>query len=252
MTEVLTGKHAVVTGAGSGMGREIAKLFAAEGATVAALDVVEAGVSQTVNEIRSAGGHATAFVADISDSASVSNVVESIVSEFGTVDVLINNAGIFDENAALLETSEALWDRVLTVDVKGMFLLTKALMPTLQKQDHASIVNTASIAGVVAHAGGIAYTVAKHGVIGFTQSVAADFGPSIRANAVLPGLVRTPMTEDPNDEAGRYDAVRTTPAGRAAEPVEVAQAVLFLASDQASFIYGAQLAVDGGWTVSRG
>jgi 3-oxoacyl-[acyl-carrier protein] reductase len=251
MSERLQGKTAVVTGAGSGMGRAIAERFAAEGAVVAALDVNEAAVAGTVGAITSAGGQAASFAVDISSAASVSAAAEAVLTRFGSVDVLVNNAGVLDGNAPVLDTDEALWDRTVDIDLKGMFLVTKAFLPSLRTSGKGAVVNTSSIAGLVAKTGGIAYTSAKHGVIGFTKQVAADYGPEVRCNAVLPGAVETAMTKkmfDEGDEAYQR-ALTSVPAGRFAQPSEIANAVLFLASDEASFVYGAQLAVDGGWTI---
>ncbi|MDS2171851.1 SDR family oxidoreductase [Nesterenkonia sp. CL21] len=254
MSDRLKGKTAVVTGAGSGMGRVIAQLFASEGAQIAVLDVSEDSMRETVSLIEADGGVARAYQADISNAASVEHVRQQIVADFGQVTTLINNAGIFDNNSSLTETDEAVWDRVIAVDLKGIFLMCKAFMPHLQDAHNATIVNTASIAGLVANGGGIAYTAAKHGVIGVTKSIAADYGPAVRVNAVCPGLVRTPQTEyiwaDGFGAESKVAFLATTPAKRHAECEEIARAVLFLASADSSFVYGHSLLVDGGWTVS--
>lgn len=252
MNNRLKGKVAVITGAGSGMGREIATLFAAEGASVAVLDVNANGATETVKLITDAGGTAKEFVADISDVNSVEKTVKAITQEFGKVTTLVNNAGVFDNHSALLDTSEALWDRIIAVNLKGIFLLSKALFPLMQATGNAAVVNIASVAGVVGRAGGFAYTASKHGVIGMTKSMAADYGPVVRCNAVLPGAVLTSMTqqmfEDNESNIETLKAIKNAPAGRYATPDEIAKAALFLASDDSSFVYGAQLAVDGGWT----
>ncbi|MEZ2392236.1 SDR family NAD(P)-dependent oxidoreductase [bacterium RCC_150] len=181
-------------------------------------------------------------------------VRQAIIADFRQVTTLVNNAGIFDNNSVLLETDEELWDRIIAVDLKGVYLMCKAFMPHLQEVESAAIVNMSSIAGIVAHGGGFSYTAAKHGVIGITKSIAADYGPSVRANAICPGLVRTPLTEyiweDGKGAEDKSAAFLATPAGRYASPEELANAVLFLASDESSFIYGHQLVVDGGWTVA--
>ncbi|MEW1808684.1 SDR family NAD(P)-dependent oxidoreductase [Pseudarthrobacter sp. NPDC080039] len=253
MAKRMSGKTAIITGAGSGMGRAIAKRFAQEGARVAAFDIAEEGVRETVSEILASGGEAKSYRGDVSDSESVGNLVESAMADFGQLTTLVNSAGIFDLNAKLLETDEALWDRIMAVDLKGMYLITRAALPYLRASGNAAIVNIASVAGLVAHSGGLAYTAAKHGVIGLTKSIAADYGPEVRCNAVLPGLVRTQMTdyllEGGNEAEAMQKRSAQLPVGRSAAPEELANAVLFLASDEASFVYGAQLVVDGGRTI---
>lgn len=245
----LPARNAVVTGAGSGIGRAVAVRFAQEGARVAVLDRDLDGAKQTVAEIRAAGGTASAFAIDISDAASVSTAVAAVLTSFEQIDVLVNNAGI-DSDAGLLDTSESLWDRILDVDLKGMFLVTKALMPALIASGHGAVVNTSSVSGLVA-GGGLAYTAAKHGVIGFTRALSAEFGQHVRSNVVLPGAIETPMSaslfEAENADALEY--LRSAPAARHGQATEVANVVLFLASDEASFVHGASYVVDGGWTV---
>ncbi|MED5546910.1 MAG: SDR family NAD(P)-dependent oxidoreductase [Pseudomonadota bacterium] len=246
-------KVAVVTGAGAGMGRAIAQRLAAEGAKLAAIDRDKAALDETVAAIVAAGGTAGAFPLDITDAPGVERAAQEIGQAFGTVTTLINNAGVFDRYSPLEETDEALWDMVIDVDLKGMFLVTRAFLPALRASGKGAIVNMSSAAGIVGRAGGLAYTTAKHGVIGMTRSITADYGPEVRCNAVLPGAVMTGMTRGGSDEGDPYAttraAVANSPSGRIAEPEELANAVLFLASDEASFVYGAPLSVDGGWTV---
>ena len=254
MSGRMQGKVAVVTGAGSGIGRAIAALLASEGAAVAVLDIGATGAAETVAMITSRGGNAKAYGVNIASPESVEQARAAVVADFGQVTTLVNNAGIFDGNSMLLETDEELWDRVLGVDLKGVYLMCRAFVPHLIESGSGTVVNTASIAGLVGRAGGFAYTAAKHGVIGITRSIAADYGPAIRANAVCPGLVRTPMTDyiwEGGQGAEAMDAAfSSTPAGRYAQPEELAEAVLFLASDQSSFVYGHNLVVDGGWTLT--
>ena len=248
----LEGKNAVVTGGGSGMGRAIAQRFAQEGARVAVLDLNLETAEATAQLIRDAGGQAIAVVCDVSDSASVAAASESVITELPAIDVLVNNAGMLDGYAQLLDTSEELWDRIIGVDLKSMFLVSRAFLPTMIAGGGGSVVNTASIAGFVAGGGGIAYTSAKHGVIGFTKQLAADYGKQgIRANAVCPGAVETGMTKAilESGDAAVMDSIRSVPAGRHAQPEEVANLALFLASDESSFVYGASYVIDGGWTV---
>jgi 3-oxoacyl-[acyl-carrier protein] reductase len=251
MTGRLAGRTAVITGVGSGMGRSIAERFAAEGAHVIGLEVNETALNETVSSIQSSGGSASGHTVDISSSESVDAAVTALLDANPSVDILVNNAGILDGYATLADTDEKLWDRIIGIDLKGMFLMTRALMPTLQQSEHGAVVNTASIASMVAQGGGIAYTSAKHGVIGFTKAVAYDAGPKVRVNAVLPGAIETGMTKDifANGDPALLSVVSGVPAGRYAQPEEVANAVLFLASDEASFMYGSQVVVDGGWTI---
>jgi 3-oxoacyl-[acyl-carrier protein] reductase len=248
----LAGKTALITGAGSGMGRAMARRFAAEGAEVAATDIDEGSASATAAEIRDAGGEASAFAIDVADSGSVATAVEAALGELGRIDVLCSNAGILDDYATVLETSEDQWDRVLSINLKGMYLTSRALLPQMIESGGGVIVNTASIAGLVAGGGGAAYTAAKHGVIGLTRQLAFDFGPKgVRANAICPGAVETGMTHDLFEagEAEVMDSVNSVPAGRYAQPEEIASLALFLASDESDFVHGAAYVIDGGWTV---
>ncbi|MFA9428474.1 SDR family NAD(P)-dependent oxidoreductase [Natronorubrum sp. A-ect3] len=242
----------VVTGGASGMGRSMALEFADNGASVVAVDVDEDGLDDLTSEILDNGGEAIGIIGDVSDPDSVEAVVERATETYGTIDVLCNNAGILDDYAPTGETSEDLWDRVMDINLKGVFLFTKATLPALlEGEDEGVVINTASIAGKVAGGGGAAYTSSKHGVIGFTKQLSHDYGPEIRANAVCPGFIETGMTEALIDETP--DEVREivdgTPAQRYARPEEVAQVVTFLASDKASFMHGAAVDVDGGWLV---
>jgi 3-oxoacyl-[acyl-carrier protein] reductase len=250
MTDRMQGKTAVITGAGSGMGRAAALLLAREGAQVVAADIAHSAAEATAEEIRETGGEARAHSVDISSSDSVDALVRSVEEAFGTITTLVNCAGIFDGNAQMHETDEALWDRIMAVDLKGIYLMSRAFLPLLQASGNASIVNLSSVAGIVAGGGGFPYTVAKHGVLGITKAIASDYGPVVRCNAVLPGSVLTNMTKDLFGGDGDFgDAFEATPAGRFAQPGELANAILFLASDESSFMYGSQVVVDGGWTV---
>ncbi|MDX2378003.1 glucose 1-dehydrogenase [Microbacterium sp. LRZ72] len=252
MNGKLQGKFAVVTGAGSGMGRAISARFAVEGATVAALDVNSEAAQETADIIESHGGQAISVRVDVSDAASVTRAAQLVTSRFERVDILANNAGVLDSYAPLLETSEELWDHVLNVDLKSLFLVTKALLPTMIDRGGGVVVNTSSIAGFVAGGGGIAYTSAKHGVIGFTKQLTADYGrKGIRANAICPGAVETEMTQSlfESGDAAVMESVRAVPAGRYAQPEEIANLALFLANDESAFVHGAAYLIDGGWTV---
>ncbi|SDY86899.1 SDR family NAD(P)-dependent oxidoreductase [Herbiconiux ginsengi] len=252
MTGKLEGRKAVITGAGSGMGRAIAVRFAAEGAAVAALDLDRAAAEATASTIAQAGGSAHAVQVDVSNGASVGAAIAQSVSALGGIDVLANIAGILDGYAPILDTSEELWDRILGVDLKGVFLVTKAALPAMLEGGGGTIVNMASIAGFVARGGGVAYTSAKHGVIGLTKQMAADYGlQGVRVNAICPGAVETAMTKRilEEGELAVIESINAVPAGRHAQPEEIANLALFLANDESSFVHGAAYVIDGGWTV---
>lgn len=252
MSGKLAGRRAIVTGAGSGMGRAIAQRFAAEGADIAVLDVNLPAAEATAQSIIDIGGTAHPVQVDVSHGDSVTAAVQHSVGLLGGIDVLANIAGILDGYAPILDTSEELWDRILGVDLKGVFLMTKAALPTMLEGGCGTIVNMASIAGFVARGGGIAYTSAKHGVVGLTKQMAADYGlQGIRVNAICPGAVETGMTQQilEDGDAAVMASINAVPAGRHAQPEEIAHLALFLASDDSSFVHGAAYVIDGGWTV---
>lgn len=232
----------VITGAASGMGEAMAHRFAAEGANVVAVDIDTESVDDVVDAV---GENAISVHADISDADSTDAVVETAVDEFGTVDVLCNNAGVLDDFTPVGETSDELWDGVLGVNLDGPFYLTRAALPELQSgDDEGVVINTASVAGKAGDGGGAAYTTSKHGLIGLTKNLTTMYAPDIRANAICPGAVKTGMTEGMDDQLNALAA--DTPAKEPADPEEIASVAAFLASDDASFIHGAAINVDGG------
>ncbi|MGQ4554293.1 glucose 1-dehydrogenase [Halobellus sp. GM3] len=240
----------VVTGAASGIGREMVSAFAAEGASVVAVDIDEA-VTDIRIETHDAGD-VLGVVGDVSDADRVDEILQRTVDAFATVDVLCNNAGVLDDFTPAGETSEELWETVLGVNLTGVFLMTRAALPHLRDGDGEGVViNTASVAAKAAGGGGAAYTSSKHGVLGFTKQLSHDYGPEIRANAICPGFVDTAMTAEQFEGAPErvQRIVGDTPAGRAGDPEEVARVATFLASSEASFVHGADINVDGGISV---
>jgi len=240
----------LVTGAGSGIGRATAQLFAAEGGRVVVVDLNAADAEKTVALIKDAGGEAFAVAADVSREADCRSMVERAVATYGGLNVAFNNAGVGASGFAMADEEEVTWNRLIDVNLKGVFLSMKYEIPAMIAGGGGAIVNTASVAGLVGERGIAVYSASKHGVVGLTRTAALDYiGQGIRINAVCPGATRTPILaawfQDPKVEA--FVSSRH-PIGRIAEPEEIGRAVLFLASDDASFVVGQALAVDGGLT----
>lgn len=245
------GKTAIVTGAGSGIGRSTALQLAAEGAKVVVAELHEATAHAVVDEITAQGGTALAVVGDLSDPAVVEHLVRAAIDAFGTIDVLVNNAGIMDDMSAPHEVSDAMWERLIRVNLTAPFLLTRAVVPHMLAQGHGAIVNTASEAGLRGSAAGTAYTVSKHGVVGLTRSAAVLYrDKGIRVNAVAPGGVATNLEVNFKADAEGLAVIGgyMGNVGRIAQPEELAAAIVFLASDAASNVNGAILPVDNGWS----
>ena len=245
----LQGKTALISGSASGMGAAEARLFAKEGAQVIVADVDDAGASAVVKDIKDAGGAAMAVHLDVSDSVNWEKAIAEGQKAFGNINVLVNNAGI-----ALLkpvqDTSEEEWDKIFAINAKGVFLGTKAVLENMKAAGGGAIINISSIYGLVGAPSAAAYQATKGAVRLLTKSTASDYAPfDIRVNSIHPGLIRTAMTEDIlADPDAQKAMLGTTIMQRPAEPEEVASAVLFLASDEASFMTGSEMVVDGGYT----
>ena len=250
----LDGKVAVITGAGSGIGRVAAGLFAAEGAKVVVADVVADQAAAAVDEIESAGGTATAVTVDVSDETQVDAMVARAVSSYGGLHVLFNNAGIFpDDDGGVLDTPPGTWQRVMEVNLKGVWLGCRAAVPAMLDSGGGSIVNVASFVALMGAATAqIAYTASKGGVLSMTRELAVEYARrGIRANSICPGPIETPLlAELLSDPARRERRLVHIPIGRFGRPEEIAKAALFLASDDASFVTGSALIVDGGITAA--
>lgn len=244
-------KVALVTGSGSGIGRAVALEFASRGASVMVADFNEEGAAQSVEQITAAGGRAASVKVDVSNAESVQAMVERTVSEFGRIDYLVNNAGISaaGPNVPLHEVELSAFERVLNVNVTGTFLGMKYALPELLKRGGGAIVNLSSTMGERASAGDPAYPTSKHAVRGLTQSAALTYAAQgVRVNSIGPGVVKTGMTEAVFADEQTTAWLRSiTPMQRFAEPSEIAKLIVFLCSDDASFITGAYVPVDGGW-----
>jgi NAD(P)-dependent dehydrogenase (short-subunit alcohol dehydrogenase family) len=246
----LEGKVAMVTGGGSGIGRATSLAFAGEGAKVVVADVVVGGGEETARMIRDAHGQAIFVAVDVSNVEQVKAMVDKTVEVFGRLDCAANNAGISPAPISISRCTEEAWDSVIDINLKGVFLCMKFEVPRMLKGGGGSIVNTASMVGLVGDGGHPAYAASKHGVVGLTKTAAIMYGKSgIRVNAVCPGVIRTPMSERSFAEHPELRAVSIgmAPMDRAAEPEEVARAIVWLCSNEASFITGHALPVDGGY-----
>ena len=245
----LENKVAFISGGARGMGAVEARLFTGEGAKVVIGDVLEEEGRRTEAEINEAGGECVFVHLDVTSEDSWRTAIAETVSRFGKLDILVNNAGIYRTDT-VENTSTEQWDQVMDINVKGLFLGTKAAIPELRNAGGGSIINMSSVAGLVGDHNSTAYTASKGAVRLLTKSTAIQYAAEgIRANSVHPGTIETPMTADRlADESYRQDRVRRTPLGRLGQPEDVAMGVLYLASDESSYVTGAELVIDGGRT----
>ena len=249
----LDGKVAIITGAAKGIGLGCARVLGAAGAAIAAIDVDEPALQQATRHLRENGVIAEAYCANVSSKDAVDSAIQAIGVRFGHIDVVVNNAGVHDSKG-VEAASEGDWDRIISTNLKSVYLITKAALPYL-KVTHGSIVNMGSMVGVVGQGNAGAYSATKGAIVALTKNMALDFAPSaIRVNCVCPGWVETPLVNlwfaaQPDEAAARSYINSVHPLGRIASPEEIGQAVLFLASSQASFITGVALPVDGGVTL---
>jgi len=252
MAGMLDGKSALITGGGGGIGRATALAFAREGARVAVADLMAEAARETVAQVNASGGQAISLSGDVSRDADVRAMIDAVVGTYGRLDCAFNNAGIagWQVDAILKKTaewSEEAFDRMIAVNLKGVWLCMRHELPQMQAQGGGAIVNTGSIAGLVGLPNSSAYVAAKHGVLGLTKTAALEYAEAnIRVNAVCPGYIRTPMTE-PSMQLRGAAILAQTPLNRMGNPEEIAEMVVWLCSERASYVSGAAYNVDGGW-----
>lgn len=243
-------KVALVTGAGAGIGRAAAMAFSREGARIVVADFMEESGEKTVQLVHDAGGEAMFVKVDVSRDSDVKAMMTKCIETYGGIDFAVNNAGISGPIVASIDLAESDWDKVINIDLKGVWLCMKHEIPQMLKQGGGSIVNTASMAGIVGFPAQAPYVASKHGVVGLTKSAALEYGKEgIRVNAVCPGVIHTTMVDSIVELIP--DIIETlnqqAPVGRIGQPNEVAESILWLCSDEASFVTGHALAVDGGY-----
>ena len=244
----LDGKVAIVTGATSGMGRDSAKLFAAEGAKVVITGRNEQSAKEVVDDIKAEGGEAIYVIADMANLDDVEKIFDATMEEYGTVDVLFNNAGMLSMSPLMDLTIEE-WNRVFNVNVTSALRLTQLVAPVMKEKGKGTIVNTCSVASFGAHHGFAAYVDSKHAMMGLTRSIAWELGPEIRCNGIAPGLIHTAMVDSIGGPGALQQMIDQCPVKRHGVPEDIATVALFLASDDSSFIDGQIIKVDGGFEI---
>jgi NAD(P)-dependent dehydrogenase (short-subunit alcohol dehydrogenase family) len=251
MAGMLDGKVALITGAARGMGRQTALLFAREGARVVVADIAANGVNETAALINKAGGQATAVIADMAKPADITVMVQAAIKAYGRLDCAFNNAGITGGQIGqggkrVAEWSEEAFDRIIQVNLKGVWLCMKAEIEQMERQGSGSIVNTASLAGLTGFKTTAGYAASKHGVVGLTKTAAVDYAPKIRVNCVCPGYIDTEMIRDTMSRRGP-EILSRVPFGAMGTSDDIAEAVCWLSSDRAKYVTGAAQIVDGGY-----
>ncbi len=252
----LEGKVAVITGAGSGMGRAMANLFAAEGAKVVAAEWNDATLAEVVAEVKAAGGEITGVQGNVAVEADCARIIDTAAQVYGRLDVLCNNAGVMDVNQGVAELTDEMWERVLGINLYGPMYLSRKAVPLMIGQGGGSIVNTASVAALGGGAAGAAYTVSKHGLVGLTKNTAFVYTQEgVRCNAIAAGAVETNIMQsvdatkmDPKGSA-RFNTFYAAIPGQL-KPSDIAQLALFLASDESKMINGAIIPADAGWSAA--
>ncbi len=248
-TQRFTNKVVFITGAASGIGRAASIAFASEGARVAILDRSAEALKEVEGSARKAGSEVLAISCDVSEPDQVQAAIKQVIETFGRLDVAFNNAGVENKPAPVHEIELAEWDRILGINLRGLFVCMKHELAQMVKQGGGVVVNTSSGAGIRGVAGGAAYAASKHAIIGLTRSAALDYAKQgIRVNAVLPGNIETPMM-DRFTGGDIQKAIDLEPVGRLGKPEEIAEAVLWMASDLGGFVTGAATVIDGGWSL---
>lgn len=246
----LKNKVAIVTGGGTGIGRGISIMLAKEGAYVAVCGRRKDPLETTVKEIENSGGEAIYVETDVTSVDQIQEMVETTLMKWGQIDILVNNAGVYIPDD-IMATSETEWEKVLNVDVKGVFLVSKAVLPHMLKQEKGKILNIASIAGLFGFEKSAAYCAAKGAVVNLTREMALDYAPrGISVNAIAPGVIESDMTKPMlSDDASKDSFLTNIPVGRIGKPKDIAHAAVFLVSDESEYIVGQTIVVDGGWTI---
>ncbi|MCF2206416.1 MULTISPECIES: glucose 1-dehydrogenase [Halobacteriales] len=248
----IDGGVALVSGAASGIGRATAQRFAEEGASVVAADIDVEGGEETVSQIESEGGEATFVETDVTDESDLAAAVEAAVDTYGSLDFAFNNAGIEGDQVSFSDQDNANWNRVLDINLNGVFFAMREEIPAMLESGGGAIVNTSSIAGILGFPNLSPYVASKHGVVGLTKTAAVEFSSDgLRVNAVLPGVIETPMVarSGEQDPEATEQTIAGIPASRLGQPEEIASAVVWLCSEDASYVTGQPLPVDGGYSI---